>query len=59
MTARPSPPQHDPRIWQQTDEWIADLIRENEALKKENERLRAGVPSVDRTDILTASENRS
>jgi hypothetical protein len=58
VTSR-TPPQPDPLMWPQTDEWIADLIRENEQLKKEIRELRAGVPSVDRTDILTASENRS
>jgi hypothetical protein len=32
MSARPSPPQHDPRIWPQVDEWLADVVRERDEL---------------------------
>lgn len=67
---RPAPvPQMDPAVLKSCDEKWAELVRENNdlkeelldvamqrnALRAENDRLRAGVPSVDRSDIPTAS----
>jgi hypothetical protein len=57
MTPRriPSSASPDPREWQSMDEHLADLVRENQALKKEIEEWRAGVRSVPRSDSPTAS----
>lgn len=48
------PPGSVPALWHD-DSLLADLVQENTQLKEEIRRMRAGVPSVTRNDIPTAS----
>jgi hypothetical protein len=56
--SRIPPPQHDPRIWQQTDEWIAEVVRENDELKKELARVdESNCPRLPVTTASTVAPN--